>query len=72
MAIGLIVVAVTLFTALDTVAKLLATRYGVPVAEVVWLRFLGQTIYILIIYSFAFGVQRLSELVATKRPGSRP
>jgi len=68
-AIGLIVLAVTLFTALDTMAKLLATRYGVPVAEVVWLRFVGQTVYILVIYAIVFGPSRLKDLVATRRLG---
>ncbi len=67
-AIGLIVVAVTLFTALDTTAKLLTTRYGLPVSEVVWLRFLGQTVYILIIYAILFGPSQLPALVASKRP----
>lgn len=68
-AIGLIVAAVTLFTALDTCAKLLATRHGVPVLEVVWLRFLGQTVYILLIYAIVRGAWRLPDLVVTKRPG---
>lgn len=68
-AIGLIVVAVTLFTALDTIAKLLATRHGVPVVEVVWLRFLGQTVYILVIYAALRGPSRLLDLVDSKRPG---
>lgn len=67
-AIGLIVVAVALFTALDTCAKLLATRLGIPVAEVVWLRFLGQTVYILILYAIICGPSRVHELVATRRP----
>lgn len=68
-AIGLIILAVTLFTALDTVAKLLATRYGIPVAEIVWLRFLGQVVYIFALFALLRGPSRLAELFATRRPG---
>jgi drug/metabolite transporter (DMT)-like permease len=68
-AIGLIVLAVTLFTALDTVAKLLSTRFGIPVAQIVWLRFVGQTIYIPVLFALVYGAMRLPELVATRRLG---
>jgi drug/metabolite transporter (DMT)-like permease len=62
-AIGLLIAAVSLFSALDTVAKLLVTRHGVPVAEVVWLRFVGQLLYMVAI----FGPARLPDLLATRR-----
>jgi len=41
-AIGLMCVAVTLFSALDTSAKYLVTYAHLPALEVVWTRFLGQ------------------------------
>ena len=41
-AIGLMCVAVALFSALDTSAKYLATEAGLPVVQIVWSRFLGQ------------------------------
>jgi drug/metabolite transporter (DMT)-like permease len=68
-AVGLLLAAVTLFTALDTCAKLLATRHGVPVGEIVWLRFLSQTVYILVLYAIFRGPSRLPDLFATRRFG---
>ena len=41
-AIGLMCMAVTLFSCLDTTAKYLVTHAQLPTAEVVWLRFVGQ------------------------------
>jgi drug/metabolite transporter (DMT)-like permease len=64
-AVGLMCVAVTLFSALDTAAKVLVARHGLPVGEVVWLRFLGQIGYMLVLWR----VLRLPSLVATRRPG---
>ncbi len=34
--------AVTLFSGLDTAAKYLTTHEGIPLSEVVWVRFMGQ------------------------------
>lgn len=68
-AIGLIVLAVTLFTVLDTVAKLLSTHHGLPVTQIVWLRFLSQTVYIIVIYGLMFGLSRTRELFVTSKPG---
>ena len=62
-AIALLIVAVGFFSALDTVAKLLVTRWHLPVAEVVWLRFVGQTFYMIVI----FGIVGLPGLLATNR-----
>jgi drug/metabolite transporter (DMT)-like permease len=64
-AIGLMCVAVTLFSALDTAAKVLVARRGLPVAEVVWMRFLGQIAYMLVLW----WVLRVPSLIATRRPG---
>ncbi len=62
-AIGLLVVAVALFSLLDTVAKLLVTRAHIPVTEVIWLRFVGQSAYMIII----FGIVGLPRLLTTQR-----
>jgi drug/metabolite transporter (DMT)-like permease len=62
-AIGLLVLAVSLFSGLDTVAKVLVTRLHIPVTEVVWVRFLGQTFYMVLI----FGIVGVPKLLATKQ-----
>jgi drug/metabolite transporter (DMT)-like permease len=62
-AIGLLILAVALFSCLDAVAKVLATRFHIPVTEVVWLRFVGQTFYMVLI----FGIVGVPALLATKR-----
>lgn len=49
-AILLLVLAVSLFSCLDATAKVLVTRRGIPVTEVVWLRFLGQTLYMIALF----------------------
>jgi drug/metabolite transporter (DMT)-like permease len=59
----MLIAAVSLFSALDTVAKLLVTHYHIPVTEVVWLRFAGQTFYMIMI----FGIVGLPGLLATNR-----
>lgn len=46
-AIGLMCVAVALFSALDTSAKYLATTSSLPVVQIVWSRFLGQFVIML-------------------------
>jgi drug/metabolite transporter (DMT)-like permease len=48
-AILLMCTAVTLFAGLDTTAKYLVTRLGVPVAQIVWVRFLGQFFWMALI-----------------------
>lgn len=62
-AIALLILAVTLFSGLDTVAKVLVTRRHLPVTEVVWLRFVGQTVYMIAI----FGLIGLPGLLSTSR-----
>jgi drug/metabolite transporter (DMT)-like permease len=64
-AIALLIGAVTLFTALDTVAKLLVTRHAIPVTQIVWLRFVGQVCYMLAIAWF-LGTR---GLFVTRKPG---
>ncbi len=67
-AIGLMVLALMLFSGLDTTAKHLATRSGIPVAEIAWLRFLGQFVLLLVLVP-AFGVLTARQLFTTKRFG---
>ena len=50
MAVLLLMVAVALFSGLDTVAKFLVTRLHIPVTEVVWLRFVGQSFYMVLVF----------------------
>jgi len=64
-AIGLLMLAVLLFTGLDTVAKYLVSRLQIPLTQIVWLRFVGQTLYIVMF----FGIVGLPALLATKRLG---
>ena len=63
-AIGLMLTALVLFSALDATAKYLVQRQGVPVVEVVWLRFLGQIAYMVVLWK----VLRLPALLATSQP----
>jgi drug/metabolite transporter (DMT)-like permease len=48
-AIVLMCTAVSLFAALDTTAKYLGTKAGVPIAQIVWLRFVGQFAWMAVI-----------------------
>ncbi|MET0408284.1 MAG: DMT family transporter [Hyphomicrobium sp.] len=48
-AILLMCTAVTLFAALDTSAKYLGTRLGVPVSQIVWVRFLSQILWMAVV-----------------------
>lgn len=64
---GFMCLAVTLFAGLDTLAKYLATRSGLPIVEIVWMRFLGQLALILLLY----GVMRLPQLLATRKLGAQ-
>jgi drug/metabolite transporter (DMT)-like permease len=50
-AIGLMCVAVSLFSALDTSAKYLVTHAHLPLVQVVWARFLGQFLIMLSLLS---------------------
>lgn len=58
--------AVTLFSGLDTAAKYLVTREGIPVSEVVWVRFMGQFVLLLTLVPM-LGLLSTKELFTTKR-----
>lgn len=64
-AIGLMCLAVTLFSCLDTTAKFLITHTGVPTAQVVWLRFVGQFLMMVAI----LGPARIPSLFRTQKLG---
>lgn len=59
-AIALMVLAVSLFSCLDTTAKYLMSIAGLPLAQIVWMRFLGQFMAILLVFG-AVGVPRLVQ-----------
>lgn len=61
-AIGLMIVAIVLFTAMDAVAKGLLTRYPTP--QVIWARFTGQLVLVLLMVR-----GRLGPLLRTRYPG---
>jgi drug/metabolite transporter (DMT)-like permease len=65
-AIGLMVIAVGLFSGLDTAAKFLATRKGLPIAEIVWARFIGQFV-LLLMFVPLLGVMSAKALFTTSR-----
>lgn len=62
-AIGLMCLAVTLFSALDTSAKYLVTHAHMPAVQVVWSRFLGQFLLMLSLLS----AMPLPALLHTKK-----
>lgn len=66
-AIGLMLTALVLFSCLDATAKYLVQRRGLPVIEVVWLRFLGQVAYMVAIWK----VFRLPALLQTSQLGAQ-
>jgi drug/metabolite transporter (DMT)-like permease len=67
-AIGLMALAVTLFAGLDAAGKYLSTRMGVPVVQIMWLRFLGQIVLILLVAP-ALGMLDARRLFITRKPG---
>jgi drug/metabolite transporter (DMT)-like permease len=67
-AIGLMLAAVVLFSGLDTAAKYLVTREGLSVAQVVWVRFVGQFVLLLLLVP-AFGIMSAKALFTTNRLG---
>jgi len=62
------VAAVVLFSGLDTAAKYLVTREGLSVAQVVWSRFIGQFVLLLVLLP-AFGIMSAKALFTTNRLG---
>ncbi|MBU1210147.1 MAG: DMT family transporter [Alphaproteobacteria bacterium] len=67
-AIGLMIVAVLLFSCLDAAAKYLTTRGGVPVAQVIWVRFIVQFVLLMVMVP-ALGVLSLKSMFRTKKLG---
>jgi drug/metabolite transporter (DMT)-like permease len=64
-AVGLMCMALVLFSGLDTSAKYLAATAGLPIAQIVWVRFAGQ---FLLMLSFLSALP-LATLLATRKPG---
>ena len=64
-AVLLMIVAITLFSALDTSAKYLGEIYSMPVPQVAWARFLGQFFLVLLLVP-SFSSLSLMDLFRTK------
>lgn len=64
-AIALMCAAVTLFSCLDATAKYIVKHTGLPTAEVVWLRFVGQVVLMIVI----LGPNAIPDLLRTRKPG---
>jgi drug/metabolite transporter (DMT)-like permease len=62
-AIGLMFVALVLFSGLDTSAKYLATRSSLPIVQIAWMRFAGQFLLMLTLLSAV----PLSTLLGTRK-----
>ncbi len=67
-AIGFMLMAVALFSGLDTSAKYLATRAGLGMGQIVWSRFIVQFLLLLVLVP-AFGIMSAKALFTTNRPG---
>jgi drug/metabolite transporter (DMT)-like permease len=67
-AIALMCVAVVLFSGLDTAAKVLTTRLGLTVTEIVWARFIVQFVGLLVIVP-ALGVMPVRAMFRTNGLG---
>jgi len=65
-AIGYMVLALVFFSGLDASAKYLTTRSGLPIAEIVWARFIGQ-FALLLVFVPALGVMSVRALFTTSR-----
>lgn len=66
-AIGLMMIAVSMFACLDATAKYLVTRSQLPLPQVVWIRFLGQ----LAMMVLALGLLAVPRLFSTRRIGAQ-
>jgi drug/metabolite transporter (DMT)-like permease len=65
-AIGLMVLACSFFTALDTSAKYLVTQKGLPVSQIVWCRFMVQFIGLAVLLP-ATGTMSVPTLLRTSK-----
>ena len=66
-AIGLMMIAVSMFACLDATAKYLVTRAHLPLPQVVWMRFIGQ----LVVMALALGLLAIPRLFRTQRLGTQ-
>jgi len=65
-AIGLMMLALVLFSMLDVAVKWLATRDGIPILQISWLRFMVQFLGLLFLVP-ALGLMSLERLFTTKK-----
>jgi len=63
-AVGLLLLALTFFAALDATAKYLLLYSGLPVTQIVWVRFLGQLAAIVVV----LGLVSLPKLLRSAKP----
>ncbi|MFN3745479.1 MAG: DMT family transporter [Hyphomicrobiaceae bacterium] len=61
--IGLMCIALVLFSALDATAKYIATRSGLPVSQVTWLRFMSQFVLVVL----TFGILAVPRLLYSRK-----
>jgi drug/metabolite transporter (DMT)-like permease len=61
--IGLMCLALVLFSALDATAKYIATRTGLPVSQVTWLRFMSQCILVVL----TFGILAVPRMLHSRK-----
>lgn len=64
-AIGLMILAVSLFSGLDATAKYLVTTTDTPLTQIVWIRFLGQFAVIVVV----LGAVSVPRLLHSQKPG---
>jgi drug/metabolite transporter (DMT)-like permease len=64
-AIGLLCVTCALFACLDATAKYLGSVTDLPIAQIVWVRFLGQLVGMVLV----FGLMALPGLMRARKPG---
>lgn len=69
-AIGLMLLALTFFSLLDTAAKVLALWRDMPVAQLSWMRFLVQFVGLLVMVP-ALGLMSLERLFTTRKIGKQ-
>jgi drug/metabolite transporter (DMT)-like permease len=61
--IGLMCIALVFFSGLDTTAKYIATRTGLPVSQVTWLRFTSQVVLTILV----FGILAVPRMLYTHK-----
>lgn len=67
-AIGLMLLAVFMFSLLDTAVKHLTTRLGLPISQIAWVRFLGQFVLLAVLVP-ASGLMSFKRMNTSARPG---